>query len=247
VDHRCLAGVVRSQRERQVAAKTLQQPLEVRGAGRDVLARIERVRGPEPQRGCRHQLHQALRAFARDRAFVEPGLHRDHGVQQLRRQLRFLRDGPDQIVPASGTRRPVGHAWSFGRRRDDGREGGREKHVGRVAAAEVRQHRRAARVGAHVDLRVRQRRHDRDQQHNVCRTKPRHGATATADEGLPSSRPGVAPHSRESPRPAPAPTSLALKVARLVFALPFRFPESPVTGPTIRRDGRPRGTACARC
>src|SRR5690606_6916996 len=68
---RALAGVVAGRGEGQVAVEALQQPGQVLHAALDVLPRVERVADAEPLRRRRHQLHQALRADARQRVGVE--------------------------------------------------------------------------------------------------------------------------------------------------------------------------------
>src|SRR5690606_22709553 len=71
--NRAFAGVVAGRGQGEVAVEALQQPAQVFDAAADVLRRIVGIGDPEPARGGRHQLHQALRPGARERVGVERG------------------------------------------------------------------------------------------------------------------------------------------------------------------------------
>src|SRR5689334_23326594 len=60
------AGVVGGERQLQIAVELLQQRIEVTRPGIEILRRIERVRDAQLARRGWHELHQALRALARD-------------------------------------------------------------------------------------------------------------------------------------------------------------------------------------
>ena len=87
-------GVVRGDREPDVALVPAQQVVEVARPAVDVLVRVEGVRDAVHRRGSGHQLHQSLGADARDRARVPVRLRVDHRCNELRVHRVRLRVRP---------------------------------------------------------------------------------------------------------------------------------------------------------
>src|SRR5436853_4232857 len=65
------ARVITRQRQRYVAAKTIQQKPQVAGAASDIFASVEDILYSEPCRRCRHQLHEAARSLRRNCLSIE--------------------------------------------------------------------------------------------------------------------------------------------------------------------------------
>src|SRR2546426_11805567 len=72
-------------RSRQVVPKAIQEGAKMPDAGLDVRARIEGIVDTQGCRGCRHELHEPLRAPAGNGARVELGLGFDDRGDEVRR------------------------------------------------------------------------------------------------------------------------------------------------------------------
>ena len=82
-DDGLLAGVVGGEGERHVVVEARHESLEMAHSTIDVVARIERVLHVEVGRRGRHELHEPLRAAARNRAGVELRLDGHDGGDEL--------------------------------------------------------------------------------------------------------------------------------------------------------------------
>jgi hypothetical protein len=93
------AGVVRGQREIEVAVEGVEQRPQITGAAEDVLAGVEDVVDAEVAGGGGHELHHAARADGRNGVRVVRGLATRHRGDETRidavQARRFLNRGGD--------------------------------------------------------------------------------------------------------------------------------------------------------
>src|SRR6202167_1890503 len=143
--HALGAGIVSSQSQRRVAAKTRQQLLEEAGARRQALGRIEGVVYAQFLGRGRHQLHQAHGALWRNGAGAEAGLLLGHRAQQIGVQALLLRGVLDQGSQLDFRQRLARRAQGGPRQREEGDGSGlRVRPVSRrLRAGRHRRHRRA--------------------------------------------------------------------------------------------------------
>src|SRR5262245_42215955 len=110
-------GIVRREREREVAVVAVEETAQVLHASLDVVLRRESVHDPHFRRSVRHELHQPLRSLWRDGQVVESRLGLDDRLHQ-----RILHG-----VPVGN------HADHLVERRRRSRNRGRRRHARRPA------------------------------------------------------------------------------------------------------------------
>src|ERR1700727_1209195 len=85
---RIFSGVISRQRQADIVAESIDEKLQIAGAGMHILPRVIGVRDAKAARGRGHQLHQANRPALGNRTRIESRFHHDHGPQKIGLQRR---------------------------------------------------------------------------------------------------------------------------------------------------------------